>query len=93
MSEVTVTAKDTPTPRKQMTAASLTMLNAKLACSTRLPDKLMHILLTKEAPDAIWWLPRGDAFIIQKEKFQDAILLKYFRGNKFKSLVRNMHRW
>jgi HSF-type DNA-binding len=93
MSEVTETAKGTATPSSEMTTANLTRLGAKLACSTRLPDKLMHILLTKEAPCAIWWLPRGDTFVIQKDKFQDAILLKYFRGNKFKSLVRNMHRW
>merc|ERR1712224_549880 len=54
----------------------------------------MKILLTKEAPDAIWWLPKGDTFAIQKDKFDgEKIVMKYFRGNKFKSLVRNMHRW
>lgn len=64
-----------------------------LESSTRLPDKIMRILLSKEAPEAIWWLPKGDSFAIQMEKFQEEILMKYFRGNKFKSLVRNMHRW
>ena len=84
----------TPTSvRDEETAMDFNELIDKLEKSTRLPDKLMKILLTKEAPDAIWWLPKGDTFIIQKEKFQEAILLKYFRGNKFKSLVRNMHRW
>ena len=59
----------------------------------RLPDKIMTILLNEEAPDAIWWLKKGTAFAMQKEKFQEQILDKHFRGNKFKSLVRNLHRW
>lgn len=64
-----------------------------VANATRLPDKVMAILLNDEAPDAIWWLQKGTAFAMQKEKFQTQILDKHFRGNKFKSLVRNLHRW
>ena len=64
-----------------------------VANASRLPDKMMAILLTEEAPDAIWWLQKGSAFAMQKEKFQEKILDKHFRGNKFKSLVRNLHRW
>lgn len=64
-----------------------------VATATRLPDKIMAILLSEEAPDAIWWLQKGTAFAMQKEKFQTEILDKHFRGNKFKSLVRNLHRW
>ncbi|CAB9523841.1 HSF-type DNA-binding [Seminavis robusta] len=63
------------------------------AGALRLPDKIMAILLREEAPDAIWWLQKGTAFAMQKEKFQAMILDKHFRGNKFKSLVRNLHRW
>ena len=59
----------------------------------RLPDKMMAILVREEAADAIWWLQKGTAFAMQKEKFQEKILDKHFRGNKFKSLVRNLHRW
>lgn len=59
----------------------------------RLPDKIMAILLKEEAPDAIWWLQNGTAFAMQKEKFEKQVLDKHFRGNKFKSLVRNLHRW
>lgn len=59
----------------------------------RLPDKLMDILMNEEAPEAIWWLQNGTAFAMQNEKFQEQILDKHFRGNKFKSLVRNLHRW
>lgn len=68
-------------------------LMGKLESSSRLPDKMMRILLSNEAPEAIWWLPKGESFAIQKDKFEGDILLKYFRGNKFKSLVRNLHRW
>jgi HSF-type DNA-binding len=63
------------------------------AGALRLPDKMMAILVSGEAPDAIWWLQNGTAFAMQKEKFQEQILDKHFRGNKFKSLVRNLHRW
>lgn len=68
---------------------------ARLLASTKLPEKIMGILLAdeEEAHDAIWWQPQGDSFIIHKEKFEKEILLKYFRGNKFKSMVRNLHRW
>lgn len=68
-------------------------LIASLIRSTRLPDKMMGILLSNEAPDAIWWLQKGKTFAMQKDKFEEVILSKYFRGNKFKSLVRNLHRW
>ena len=64
-----------------------------VSAATRLPDKIMAILLSEEAPDAIWWLQKGTAFAMQKEKFQTQILDIHFRGNKFKSLVRNLHRW
>lgn len=79
-------------------AAAAALPTSKLAeallVSPRLPDKIMGILLTdEEAQGAIWWLPNGDSFIIHKEKFEKEILLKYFRGNKFKSMVRNLHRW
>lgn len=60
---------------------------------TRLPDKIMGILLNEEAPEAIWWIHNGTAFVMQQEKFQAQILDTHFRGNKFKSLVRNLHRW
>ena len=60
---------------------------------TRLPDKIMEILMKEEAPEAIWWLHDGTAFAMQKEKFQAQILDTHFRGNKFKSVVRNLHRW
>lgn len=61
--------------------------------SKRLPDKMMCVLLNNMAPDAIWWMENGTSFAMQKEKFQTQILDKYFRGNKFKSMVRNLHRW
>lgn len=68
-------------------------LGKQLLASSRLPDKIMGILLADEAEHAIWWLPNGESFAIEKDAFQEEILLKYFRGNKFKSMVRNLHRW
>ena len=70
-------------------------LASTLLASPKLPEKIMGILLAgnEEAQGAIWWHPDGESFIIHKEKFEEEILLKYFRGNKFKSMVRNFHRW
>lgn len=61
--------------------------------TSRLPDKMMCILLNDLAPDAIWWLESGASFAMDKDKFQEEILDKYFRGNKFKSMIRNLHKW
>ena len=57
------------------------------------PQKLMQLLKNEEAPDAIWWLQKGTAFAMQKEKFQSMILDKHFRGNKFTSIIRKLNRW
>ena len=69
------------------------MITSNSSVVARLPDKIMEILLKEDAPEAIWWLDGGKAFAIQKEKFQKQVLDTSFRGNKFKSLVRNLHRW
>jgi hypothetical protein len=86
--------KVTPKSPQEVTQSFKSEASADAATGgLRLPEKIMAILVSEETPDAIWWLQKGTAFAMQKEKFQEQILDKHFRGNKFKSLVRNLHRW
>jgi len=57
------------------------------------PDKLFELLQNEVEPTAIWWLPDGESFGINKELFEEKILNRYFRGNKFTSITRNLNRW
>jgi HSF-type DNA-binding len=57
------------------------------------PEKLMRLLQHECDPDAIFWLPEGDSFGINKPLFEEKVLNKYFRGNKFTSITRNLNRW
>ena len=57
------------------------------------PEKLMKLLQHECEPEAIFWLPEGDSFGINKPLFEDRVLNKYFRGNKFTSITRNLNRW
>jgi hypothetical protein len=58
------------------------------------PQRLMEILSEPFNIDAITWLPHGKAFIIiNRQKFSDQILPKYFRKTKFTSFTRKLNRW
>ena len=59
----------------------------------RFPDKLRWLLDNEVAPDALWWLPEGDAIGINKDAFQEKLLEQEFRGNKFSSITRKLNRW
>jgi hypothetical protein len=59
----------------------------------RFPDKMRWLLDQNVSPEAYWWLPEGDAIAINKQVFSDQLLIKYFRGNKFPSITRNLNRW
>ena len=59
----------------------------------RFPDKLRWLLDTEVAPEALWWLPEGDAIGINKDAFQEQLLEQEFRGNKFSSITRKLNRW
>lgn len=61
--------------------------------SPTFPEKLMELLQNDDLTDAIWWLPDEESFAIDKENFEKKVLTKYFRGNKFTSITRNLNRW
>jgi hypothetical protein len=58
------------------------------------PQRLMEILSEPSNADAITWLPHGEAFIIiNRQKFSNHILPKYFRKTKYTSFTRKLNRW
>lgn len=58
------------------------------------PQRLMEILTEPDNTDAITWLPHGRAFIIvNRQKFANTILPKYFRKTKYTSFTRKLNRW
>jgi len=72
------------------------LFNALIHC--RLPllyyQQLMDILNSDEDPNIITWLPRGCGFVIlNKTRFSDEVLPKYFKESKYTSFTRRMNRW
>ncbi|CAB9497347.1 HSF-type DNA-binding [Seminavis robusta] len=59
----------------------------------RFPDKIRCLLDNRVAPEALWWMPDGDAIAINKKLFIDQLLVTHFRGNKFPSITRKLNRW
>ena len=59
----------------------------------RFPDKVRWLLDEAVAPDAIWWLPKGEAVLVNRAVFSEKLLIRHFRGNKFSSVTRNFNRW
>lgn len=57
------------------------------------PEKLMSLLDGGKVPDAMWWLPDGDAFCLIPVVFAERVLDKYFQGTKFESFTRKLNRW
>lgn len=58
------------------------------------PQRLMEILSEPTNVDAITWLPHGKAFIIiNRQKFANNVLPKYFRKTKYTSFTRKLNRW
>lgn len=58
------------------------------------PQRLMEILSEPTNADAITWLPHGKAFIIiNRQKFANYVLPKYFRKTKYTSFTRKLNRW
>ncbi|CAB9506799.1 shock factor protein [Seminavis robusta] len=55
------------------------------------PKLLMKLLNDQVAPDALWWLPDGEAFAMDPHKIGPGVLDKHFRGTKLTSFVRRLH--
>jgi len=56
--------------------------------------QLMEILNSDEYPDIITWLPHECGFaILNKKRFSNEVLPKYFKESKYTSFTRRMNRW
>jgi hypothetical protein len=54
----------------------------------------MEVLSRKEYADIIAWTPSGKAFnVINSKKFTAGILPTHFKGAKYSSFTRKLHRW
>lgn len=74
----------------------LTSTSTDIMVRGSFPEKLMALLESEAAPDAIWWLPdtmkAKGTFAINKTKFEEDLSQK-FNGNKWSSIARNLNRW
>ena len=59
-----------------------------------IPTQLMEVLDNEEISDVVTWLPHGKAFyILQKRRFANEVLVRYFKQSKFTSFTRKLNRW
>jgi len=58
-----------------------------------LPEILMDLLNKNVAPDAIFWLPGQQIFLINKENFKKKVIPKYFNGKTFTSITKSLNLW
>lgn len=58
------------------------------------PQTLLQVISTEAYSDIISWLPHGRGFaILDRERFSNTILPRYFDGAKFPSFTRRLKRW
>jgi len=55
------------------------------------PQYLMKLLNDEVAPDALWWLPDGEAFALDPLRINERVLDKYFQKTKYSSFIRRLH--
>lgn len=58
-----------------------------------LPEILMDLLNKNISPDAIFWLPGQQIFLINKENFKKKVIPKYFNGKTFTSITKSLNLW
>jgi hypothetical protein len=61
--------------------------------SVEFPVQLMDLLQRDVAPDALRFLPEGEAIAFNMDIFSEKVLDMFFRGMKWTSVVRNLNRW
>ncbi|CAB9496268.1 expressed unknown protein [Seminavis robusta] len=66
-------------------------MSAKDSQAYRLSTKLMKLLDEEAAPDALWWLD-SQIFAVEPKYFQTQVLDPHFRGTKYASFLRTMHK-
>jgi HSF-type DNA-binding len=66
-------------------------MSAKDSQAHRLSTKLMSLLDDDSAPKALWWLD-DQVFAVDPKFFQTQVLDPHFRGTKYASFLRTMHK-
>lgn len=66
-------------------------MSAKDSQAYRLSTKLMSLLDEDSAPKALWWLD-DQVFAVDPKFFQTQVLDPHFRGTKYASFLRTMHK-
>ena len=57
------------------------------------PEKLMHAMMEYGNEEAVAWLPDGKSFVVvNPDLFCSDVLNKIFKGSKYASFVRKLHR-
>ena len=73
------------------TATGATGTTAGEARANLFPQYLMKLLNDEVAPDALWWLPDGEAFALDPLRINERVLDKYFQKTKYSSFIRRLH--
>lgn len=77
--------------KKDPESASQTLI--AIESGNPFPGKLMDLLDSGVASDAMWWHDNGDCFCVVPKLFAEKVLDKYFQGTKFESFTRKLNRW
>ena len=76
-----------------MSNASSPKINKRLKSDT-FPNVLHRMLSEEELNEIIIWLPHGCSWkIVNKSRFVDEIIPKFFKHKNFKSFLRQVNGW
>ena len=78
-----------PEPKLQ----SATSIGTPKSSSRR--QKFLDLFEDEVAKDIVWWLPgrRGEAFALNRERFERELIKKKFQGQTFVNFLANLSRW
>jgi hypothetical protein len=66
-------------------------LQQQMSQAYKFSSELMRLLNKEQAPEALWWLD-NQAFAVNPKHFQEQVLDPHFRGTKYASFLRTMHK-
>ena len=82
-----------PESKEEAKSLDAAAIAAKIDSTHSFPHKLLELLQNEVDTEAICWLPDEESFRINKKLFEERILNRFFRGNKYTSITRNLNRW
>jgi len=102
----TATKRKSPTLDAAMLEEINQPSHSKDAQAYKLASRLMELLNDRSVPQALWWIKAkkpapgedghgsedADTFAVDPKYFQSQVLDPYFRGTKYASFLRTMHK-